>query len=109
MRQDRQLARAAAFVDLATTHIELSQLITDNQSIWVMGLDGEELSNEDQAAFDQIARSWFIRFRSDYYLRVPKAARQISSSSFSGLVEKRLAELDKESPPIPDDKTYMIP
>ena len=150
MKQDRQLARAASLVDLSATHIELSQLISNNKEIWISGLDGKDLSKEDRAIFDQIARSWHLRmltnyyasqeanwnegryemrvnvaafdlykhpglrqwfdtFKSDYEQRLGSNTGTSTSKSFTDLVEERLSELDRESPEIPDTKSYMLP
>jgi len=148
LHQDRELATAQWYMEGSTSYIEMSQLITDNESVWIKGLNGEELPLEDRAKFDQIARSWhlrklnvyyasqwtdfndqeqwgrstaydlykhpglrrwFTKFRADFAPRRSERGRQTIHTNFSDLVEIKLAEFDAESPPIPDDKTYMLP
>jgi hypothetical protein len=61
MRLEQDIAEAQAYIDSSNGLIELSQLTTENQEIWIKGLDGAELAPVEMAKFEQIARAWYIR------------------------------------------------
>ena len=51
MRQDQQIAIAETFSTATETRSNLATLIGANSETWRKGLDGEELSIEDEIAF----------------------------------------------------------
>lgn len=85
MRQDQTLAEAQQYIDKAASHVEMSGLIAAHQPVWIKGLDREDLTREDQAKFDQIARSWHVRKLNNYYasLRVSTAESDAIVRSFA--------------------------
>ena len=61
MRQDQEIALAQAFVDTSAVIIDLNQLITDNKEVWIKGLDGAELSLEENLTFRALCRANYMR------------------------------------------------
>jgi hypothetical protein len=61
LQQDQKIAEAQAYIDSASQITELNQLIAENRGVWVRGLDGEELSREDELIFQSIYRALFVR------------------------------------------------
>ena len=61
LQQDQEIAGAQAYIDAASQITELNQLISENKAIWVRGLDGEELSKEDEVVFQSIYHALFVR------------------------------------------------
>ena len=61
LQQDQKIAGAQAYIDAASQITELNQLISENKDIWVRGLDGEELSKEDEVVFQSIYHALFVR------------------------------------------------
>ena len=55
LRQDRNVARADAWLQLVETQVNLAQVIGEHAEVWSRGLNGEELSDTDQMKFNQIA------------------------------------------------------
>ena len=51
LQQDRELATAQVIVDFDLLRSELLTAISDNRSVWLSGLKGEELSPTDEIAF----------------------------------------------------------
>ena len=63
LKQDRAIATAEALASRSEAVTELATLIGENKALWVSGLNGEELSEEDQAAFQAMAEaveSYFV-------------------------------------------------
>jgi hypothetical protein len=54
VRQDHQIARAQANTDFNSSQIEIANLLTTNGGLWGKGLSGEELTFEEEIAFEAI-------------------------------------------------------
>jgi hypothetical protein len=54
VRQDHQIARAQANTDFNSSQIEIANLLTTNGKLWGKGLSGEELTLEEEIAFEAI-------------------------------------------------------
>jgi len=61
MRQDQEIAQAQALVDASAVVIDLNQFIENNKEVWIKGLDGAELSLEDNLTFRALCRANFLR------------------------------------------------
>ncbi len=61
MRQDQEIALAQAFVDTSAVITDLNQLITNNKAVWINGLDGAELSLEENLTFRALCRANYMR------------------------------------------------
>ena len=57
MRQDRVLANVESLSSRSGTIAELANLISDNKALWVSGLNGDELPEEDQAVFQAMVEA----------------------------------------------------
>jgi hypothetical protein len=147
MRLDREIAEAQAYMDSSNGLIELSQLTSENQDIWINGLDGADLTLAERSKFEQIVRAWYVRKVAQWqranrlnagnpqdiveafayelymhsglrehfrrYVEGLDARRTVlggerSTTSFTASVERALAQIEREAPPIPEDKTYFI-
>jgi hypothetical protein len=61
MRQEQDIAVAQIWAMSDQSVAEISGLVTENRDLWVKGLKGEELSENDQVAFRTIAWAVFRR------------------------------------------------
>jgi hypothetical protein len=61
MRQDRTIAESESYIDAASQITELNQLISDNKDIWVKGLDGDELTAEEQSVYQGMWWALWVR------------------------------------------------
>ena len=68
IQQDRDVALAQIFADHDDTQIEWARLITENNVIWVKGLESQELSKEESATFFAMAGAYFNK-EADRYSR----------------------------------------
>ena len=62
VRQERNVAAGQYAYDWLSAKSELTGLIIKNNGIWMRGLKGEELSDEDSVTFDALATN-FIGFQ----------------------------------------------
>ncbi len=62
VRQERNVAAGQYAYDWLAAKSELTGLIIENNGIWMHGLKGEELSDEDSVTFDALANN-FIGFQ----------------------------------------------
>jgi hypothetical protein len=62
LRQDRDLAQVASFGSTAESANALSELVQGNSEVWVRGLNGEELIDEELAVFMSIVRAVESRY-----------------------------------------------
>ena len=51
MRQDQQIAMSESFSSVVDSVSDLATLVESNSNVWRMGLDGSELSAEDELVF----------------------------------------------------------
>ena len=61
LRLEQEIAESQAYIDAAAASYDLAELITNNQDIWIAGLEGDELSTSDQVKFDTIV--WAVSQR----------------------------------------------
>ncbi len=147
MRQDQEIAQAQALVDASAVVTDLNQFIENNKGVWIKGLDGAELSLEDNFTFRALCRANFLRKiahwerakRLDagnpdfiaqgfaYEIHVYPGLRRYfdeviesfeeqrsafghtrSDEGFTSAVEASLAELDRNPPPPPKTKSYLV-
>ena len=148
MRQDRTIA----FVDAMSSRSEvisgLAEMISNNQSLWIDGLNGAELSDADEATFhamNEAIESYFVStwrrvegigdglsaesVSGDYayavythrglrqawkkqlaywYARNSALSEDTAGGRFRESVNAHLAQLDRESPPLPEEKRYVF-
>jgi len=57
MKQDRSIATVDSYDGVASTDLQLAELIGDHSELWRRGLDGEELSVEEQIQFHVLAKA----------------------------------------------------
>ena len=55
MRQDRQIAMSESYSTMTDSLGDLATLVESNSKVWRMGLDGSELSAEDELVFKAMA------------------------------------------------------
>jgi len=149
MQQDRVLATVEALSSRSDTILELTDMISTNRELWVSALNGDELSEADQATFQAMAESvesyfvsLWVRFRKiggqggtsqdpvanySFALYSHKGLRQVwdrqleywrardtafnaaeGGSGFRNLISASLAQLDKDAPPLPEEKRYVF-
>ncbi len=147
MRQDQGIAQAQALVDASAVVTDLNQFIENNKEVWINGLDGAELSLEDNFTFRALCRANYLRKiahwerakRLDignpvfiaqsfaYEIHVYPGLRRYfdeviesfeeqrsafghtrSDDTFNSAVEASLAELDRNPPPPPKTKSYLV-
>jgi hypothetical protein len=147
MRQDQEIAEAQAYADASAVLTELNQFIENNKEVWIKGLDGAELSLEDNFTFRALCRANYLRkiahwerakrldagnpdliaqsFAYDIYVypglrryfdeviesfeeQRSAFGRTRSDDSFLSAVEASLAELDRNPPPPPKTKSYLV-
>jgi len=90
IRQDHTIARAQDAADFDDTMIEYARVINANREIWIQGLNGAELSPQDQVAFESVAFAVWQKF-SGLYQRERlldqrdglSAARQLAAELFT--------------------------
>ncbi len=68
IQQDRAVALAQIIADHDDTQIEWARLISENNAIWVKGLESQELSKEESATFFAMAGAYFNK-EADRYSR----------------------------------------
>ena len=61
MKQDQEIAQAQAIVDASAVVTELNQFIVTNREVWIKGLDGAELSVEENLTFRALCRANYLR------------------------------------------------
>lgn len=61
LQQDRKIAGAQVTAESAAAAYELFAMISDSRDIWIRGLKGEELSDDDDIAFKAIANALYTR------------------------------------------------
>ena len=61
MRQDRTIAESESYIDAASQITDLNQLISDNKDVWVKGLDGVELTAEEQSVYQGMWWALWVR------------------------------------------------
>jgi hypothetical protein len=66
LRQDRQLALAENAADFDDTMIEYANVIRENREVWLRGLDGAELSPQDQVVFESLGFAVWQKFSGLY-------------------------------------------
>jgi len=66
LRQDRQFALAEDAANFDDTMIEYASVIRENREVWLRGLDGAELSQEDQVVFESVAFAVWQKFSGIY-------------------------------------------
>jgi hypothetical protein len=66
LRQDRQFALSENAADFDDTMIEYSTVIRENRQIWLRGLEGADLSLEDQVVFESVAFAVWQKFSGIY-------------------------------------------
>ena len=147
MRQDQEIAQAQALVDASAVVTDLNQFIENNKEVWIRGLDGAELSLEDNLTFRALCRANFLRKIAHwerarrlgvgnpdliaqsfaYEIHVYPGLRRYfdeviqsfdeqrsafghtrSDDGFTSAVEAPLAELDRNPPPPPKTKSYLV-
>jgi len=57
LQQDRDLAQVSSYGSVAESTNGLSELVQNNSEVWVRGLNGEELSDQESAVFMSIIRA----------------------------------------------------
>ncbi len=77
MRQDRAIATAEAFASRSVAVTELAALISSNKALWISGLNGDELQEEDEAAFQAMAEAV-----ESYFVAMEVRQLSIGGSSF---------------------------
>ena len=66
LRQDRQLALAENAADFDDTMIEYASVIRENREVWLRGLEGAELSPQDQVIFESLGFAVWQKFSGLY-------------------------------------------
>ena len=147
MRQDQKIAQAQALVDASAVVTDLNQFIVNNKEVWIKGLDGAELSLEDNLTFRALCRANYLRkiahwerakrldvgnpdfiaqsfaFEIHVYPGLRRYFDEViesfeeqrsafghtrSDDGFTSAVEASLAELDRNPPPPPKTKSYLV-
>ena len=100
IRQDHKIARLQTAADFDDTMIEYARVINANREIWIKGLEGADLTPEDQVTFEAVAFAVWQKFLGLYNreiifdnVRKDGIARQLASELyiFPGLREYFLA------------------
>ena len=100
IRQDQKIARLQIAAEFDDTMIEYARVINANREIWIKGLEGGDLTPEDQVTFEAVAFAVWQKFlglynRADFVDKGRKGgiARQLASELyiFPGLREYFLA------------------
>ena len=66
IRQEHKIAQAQDAADFDDTMIEYARVINANRDIWIKGLEGAELSTQDQVTFESVAFAVWQKFTSIY-------------------------------------------
>lgn len=66
VRQDHTIARAQNAADFDDTMIEYARVINANRDVWIKGLEGAELSTQDQVTFESVAFAVWQKFAGLY-------------------------------------------
>ena len=89
IRQDHTIALAQNAADFDDTMIEYARVINANRDVWIQGLEGAELSTQDQVTFESVAFAVWQKFtglyRRDRLLNQGNgmlAARQLAGELF---------------------------
>jgi len=61
LKFDRNVAMAAAVDAGSEWNVDWSELVTENTDVWLKGLKGEQLSEEEAIQFAVIANTWQMR------------------------------------------------
>ena len=61
LQQDQEIAEAQIHLGATANVAAIAQTIADNQSVWRRGLVGEDLSPDERATFNAIARAIYQR------------------------------------------------
>ena len=85
LQQDRDIAVAQLITDAEIKQIELSNLISSNSSLWARGLQGEELTTEEEVIFELIVHTVLVKYNS----MTQRADRRLLSRS--GTVARQFA------------------
>jgi hypothetical protein len=153
IQQDRAISTVESLSSRADILAELANMIGTNRALWVSGLNGDELSEEDMAAFQAMAEaveSYFVsvyirlnaidgsqsggprsgeepirnyafalylhrglrriwKMQLDYW-RARDLAFDIADggAEFRNRVDETLTQLEKDAPPIPNEKRYVF-
>ena len=90
IRQDHTIALAQNAAEFDDTMLEYSRIINANREVWIRGLEGAELSQEDQVAFESVAFAVWQKFtglyRRDRFLNLGNgmlAARQLAGELYT--------------------------
>ena len=59
LRQEQDIAQSQLTSDWDDTRIEWSKLLHGNSDVWLRGLAGTELDQEEQLRFESLADTWF--------------------------------------------------
>ena len=153
IQQDRAIATVESLSSRADTITELANMIGSNKALWISGLNGDELSEEDTATFQamtEAVESYFVALyiRLDvigasqsggprsgeepirnyaFALYLHKGLRRVwetqldywrardfafdipdGGADFRNRVDENLTQLDKDAPPLPDEKRYVF-
>jgi hypothetical protein len=68
IRQDQNIAIAQIYADHDDTVIEWATLLTDNRDVWIRGLKGDSLNDEESLTFHALAYTFFTK-EGDRYAR----------------------------------------
>ncbi len=52
LRQERDIVRRESRTDFVASTVEIGRLFSDNRSVWLKGLSGDSLTEEDQVTFN---------------------------------------------------------
>ena len=66
IRQDHTIARAQNAAEFDDTMIEYARVINANRDVWIRGLEGAELSTQDQVTFESVAFAVWQKFTGIY-------------------------------------------
>ena len=64
LQQDRDITVAQLITDAEIKQIELSSLISSHSSIWARGLNGEQLTTEEEVVFQSIVHAVLVKYGS---------------------------------------------
>ena len=66
IRQEHTIAQAQNAADFDDTMIEYARVINANRDVWIQGLEGAELSVQDQVTFEVVAFAVWQKFNGLY-------------------------------------------
>ena len=64
LQQDRNIAAAQLITDAEMKQIELSNMISSHSSLWARGLQGEQLTTEEEVIFETIVHAVMVKYES---------------------------------------------